>query len=34
MSTPAQPSVDSFAPLDDLDPATPGDPFTRLRSRK
>lgn len=30
MSTPAQPSVDSFAPLDDLDPATPGDPFTRL----
>lgn len=30
MSNPAQPSVDSFAPLDDLDPATPGDPFTRL----
>ncbi len=30
MSNPAELSVGSFAPLDDLDPATPGDPFTRL----
>ncbi|HPP45920.1 MAG TPA: hypothetical protein PLF25_00275 [Accumulibacter sp.] len=29
MSTPL--SAATFAPLDDLDPATPGDPFTRLR---
>ena len=28
MSTPS--SADTFAPLDDIDPATPGDPFTRL----
>ena len=31
MSNPAELSVGSFAPLDDLDPATPGDPFVRLR---
>ena len=32
MSSPssAELSVGSFTPLDDLDPATPGDPFTRL----
>jgi len=24
-------TAETFAPLDDLDPATPGDPFTRLR---
>jgi len=29
MSTPS--SAATFTPLDDLDPATPGDPFTRLR---
>lgn len=29
MSTPT--SAELFTPLDDLDPATPGDPFTRLR---
>ncbi len=29
MSTPTSAAI--FAPLDDLDPATPGDPFTRLR---
>lgn len=33
MSTPSSAaiSVNAFVPLDDLDPATPGDPFTRLR---
>ena len=29
MSTPL--TAETFTPLDDLDPATPGDPFTRLR---
>ncbi|HOY02395.1 hypothetical protein [Zoogloea sp.] len=29
MSTPT--AAETFIPLDDLDPATPGDPFTRLR---